>query len=80
MSVRLKEFGSGVPENELKLYIVFSVLEFILSVLRGQNQLLAFAECSLVKSQLRPSVSIMLQQKDTCLTVINVMSSTSTSV
>lgn len=76
MSVHLREFGCGVPENELELYVVFSVSEFILRLLRGQNQLLAFAEYSLVKNQLRPSVSVALQQKDICLTVINVMSST----
>lgn len=79
MSVHLKEFGSGVPENELKLYIVLSVLEFIYlkHFMNGQNQLLAFAEYTPVKNQLCPSVNVMLQQKDICLTVINVMSSTS---
>lgn len=50
MSVHLREFDSGVLESELELYIVFSVLEFFLSLLRGQNQLLTFAEYSFVQN------------------------------
>lgn len=68
-------FDSGVPKNKLELYIVFSGLEFILSLLGGQNHLLPLLS-TLMKNQLPSSVSIMHPQKDICLTVINVMSNT----
>lgn len=71
MSVHLRDFGFEVDENELKLYLVFSFLDIILFARPEPGPLLT------VRNQLLSFVSIGASEKCMCLTVINVMNSTS---